>query len=240
VLVLGTLGAPERRRWRDRRGREVSDAGAEPVPTTRATVVRPEPFVSRAEADAWLEGARAAGGGEEITAAVARLNAALHAWRAAAADPYVADVTLERALVARLGFGHGEAVADGRYAEAWELPRPGARRTRRSMEAPEEGFAAILGGHDRPPAAAELVLRARADLDAGRPREAALQARVALESLLAELEPRALGDLETARPAVSEAAGLALDGDLPDAAAAGVADAVGRMEAALRRARLGA
>ena len=33
----------------------------------------------------------------------------------------------------------------------------------------------------------ELVLRARADLDAGRFREAALQARVALESLLAEM-----------------------------------------------------
>ena len=33
----------------------------------------------------------------------------------------------------------------------------------------------------------ELVLRARADLDAGRVREAALQARMALESLLAEL-----------------------------------------------------
>ena len=55
------------------------------------------------------------------------------------------------------------------------------------MEAPEERFAALLGGRESPLAAEELVLRARADLDAGRPREAALQARVALEALLAEL-----------------------------------------------------
>ena len=79
-------------------------------------------------------------------------------------------------------------MADGRFAEAWELPPPGARRTRRSMEAPEERFAALLGGRGSPLAAEELVLRARADLDAGRTREAALQARVALEALLAELE----------------------------------------------------
>ena len=96
-------------------------------------------------------------------------------------------MALERALVARIGLGDGESVADGRFAEAWELPPPGARRTRRSMEAPEERFAALLGGHASPLAAEELVLRARADVDAGRMREAALQARVALEALLAEL-----------------------------------------------------
>ena len=55
------------------------------------------------------------------------------------------------------------------------------------MEAPEERFAALLGGREQVLACEELVLRARADLDAGREREAALQARVALESLLAEM-----------------------------------------------------
>ena len=38
------------------------------------------------------------------------------------------------------------------------------------MEAPEERFAALLGGHETVLAAEELVLQARADLDAGRPR----------------------------------------------------------------------
>ena len=107
-------------------------------------------------------------------------------------------MALQRALVARIGLGDGESVADGRFAEAWELPPPGARRTRRSMEAPEERFAALVGGHGSPLAAEELVLRARADLDAGRTREAALQARVALEALLAELESPAVDGLARA------------------------------------------
>ena len=59
------------------------------------------------------------------------------------------------------------------------------------MEAPEERFAALLGGREQALACEELVLRARADLDAGREREAALEARVALEALLAELPGQA-------------------------------------------------
>ena len=56
------------------------------------------------------------------------------------------------------------------------------------MEAPDERFAALLGGREAALACEELVLRARADADAGRDREAALQARIALESLLSEME----------------------------------------------------
>ena len=47
VLVLGTLGAPAR----TRRPRPVDAAEPEPVPTSRATVVRPHPFESPAD---WL------------------------------------------------------------------------------------------------------------------------------------------------------------------------------------------
>ena len=168
--MLTTLGAPERRRWRGKRGRDLETAEPESVPTTRVTVVRPEPFPSRAEADDWLARLRSSGAEAELDAAFALLNRALHAWRAAAGDPYAGDVVLHRALVARIGLGDGESVADGRFAEAWELPPPGARRTRRSMEAPEERFAALLAGHASPLVAEELVLRARADLDAGRTR----------------------------------------------------------------------
>ena len=45
----------------------------------------------------------------------------------------------------------------------------------------------MLGGRERLDACETLLLRARADLDAGRPREAALQLRVGLEALLVEL-----------------------------------------------------
>ncbi len=46
----------------------------------------------------------------------------------------------------------------------------------------------MLGGRERVDACETLLLRARADLDAGRRREAALQLRVGLEALLVELK----------------------------------------------------
>ena len=54
-----------------------------------------------------------------------------------------------------------------------------SRRKRKRGEtlAPQERLAAILGGRDALLAGEELLLRARLDLDAGRTREAALQAR---------------------------------------------------------------
>ena len=85
----------------------------------------------------------------------------------------------------RVGYGSGDEVADGRFGDARELPGRRRARARRSMEAPEERFAALLGGREEVLPAEELVLRARADLNAGRLAEAALQARVALEALLA-------------------------------------------------------
>jgi hypothetical protein len=240
VLVLSTLAAPERRRLRGRRPRPVGDAQPEPVPTARATVVRPEPFRSREEAGTWVVAVRgdADAAEAELTTALAVLNRALRAHRVAAADPYAGDVSVERALVARLGFGPGEAVAEGRFAEAIELPRRGGRRVKRSMEAPEERFAALVAGRERALAAEELVLRARADFEAGRFREAALQTRVALEALIAELDARAAGALGEHRGSVSEAANAALRGELPDGLAAGLAAALAAMEAALRRHRL--
>jgi hypothetical protein len=240
VLVMGTLGAPERRLWRGRRGRDLEFADPEPVPTTRVTVVRPEAFPSRAEAGEWLSEMRSSGGDEELDRALGVLNGALRAWRSAAADPYSGDVTTERALVARIGYGDGESVASGRYAEAWELPAFGARRVRRSMESPEERYAAILGGRDRGLAGEELVLRARMDLDAGRVREAALQARVALEALLVELPSGgAEQNLGGDRGVIGDAANQALTGEVRPDVAAGLGEAIARMELALKRLRMG-
>jgi hypothetical protein len=238
VLVLTTLGAPERRRLRGRRARRVEEAGAEPVPTARATVVRAEAFGSRQEAAGWLAGLGADDDAARavVDDALRTLNRALRARRAATADPWLAEVSAERALVARIGYGSGDAVAEGRFGEALELPRPGTRRVRRSMEAPEERFAGLLGGREQPLAAEELVLRARADLHAGRPREAALQARVALEALIAELADP--GPLHEHRGAIGEAANTALRGELGEGTTTSIEEAVAAMEAALRRHRL--
>jgi hypothetical protein len=237
VIVLGTEGAPERRRLQ-RRARRVEEAEPEPVPISRATVVRPEPFGSRGEADVWLAALRDDDEAleDELDAAMRTLNRALRARRVAAADPYLAEVAPSQALVTRVGFGRGEAVAEGRFADALELRGEG-RRVRRSMEAPEERFAALLGGRERALVGEELVLRARADLNAGRAREAALQARVALEALIAELGDDAAG-LDEHRAAVGGAANAALQGELSDATEAAVRVATDAMETILRRHRL--
>ena len=151
-------------------------------------MMRPAPFGSGDEAADWLAALR--GDDEavqaELAGALAVLNRALRARRAARADPYVPELSSDRALVVRVGYGSGDAVADGRFAAALELPRAGRRarrsgRWRRPRSASRRCWARASSS-----SCEELVLRARADLDAGRPREAALQARIALEALLAE------------------------------------------------------
>ena len=253
VLVLRTLGAPERRRGGGGRGplgrarpRPIESAEPEPVPTSRATIVRGAPFPAGEEAAAWLDALR--GDDEaldgEVDAALAVLNRALHAHRVAAADAYVTDVSPERALVVRVGYGVGDELADGRFSECVELPRSVHRRPRRSMEAPEERFAALLGGREEVLPAEDLVLRARADLNAGRPAEAALQARVAIEALLAaglaSPESGAAGaSMASHRETIAAAANAALRGELPGDSSAALEEAVSAMELALKRRRLG-
>lgn len=239
VLVLRTLDAPRRPRLRGRRGRELTTAEPVSAPVARVTVVRPAPFPTEAEAKRWLEGlqADAQRSAAELRAAVRLLNRALHAHRIAAADPHAADVTAERAFVVRIGFGVGEAVADGRYERAWELPPSEIRRRVRSMEAPEERFAAVLGGREQALACEELVLRARADLDAGREREAALVVRIALEALLAEL-PEETATLADDREAIARAANTALMGGLEEPQRATLKRSLECFEAVLKRRRL--
>ena len=245
--MLRTLGAPQRRLLRGRKPAAVSpgDIEPEPVPTARATLVAASPFDSDAAAAAWLEAMRkdedALAG--EVDAAVGSLNRVLRAHRVAALDPYTREVRSGAALVARVGYGAGEQVAEGRFAEAYELPRAasgevarGAARRRAALQ-PQERLAAILGGRDRVLAGEDLLLRARADVDAGELRSAALQTRVALEALIAELggEGRDVADLHGARAGVGEAANAALAGALTAEQREAVAGAVDAMERALRR-----
>jgi hypothetical protein len=257
VLVLTTLGAPERRRLGGSsrsgggarsggplgrsRARRIESAEPEPVPTSRATIVRAAPFPTADDAATWLTGLRgdASELDGEVDAAVAVLNRALRAHRVAAADPYVTEVSPERALVVRVGYGSGEEVADGRFGECVELPRFARRRAKRSMEAPEERFASLLSGREEVLPAEELVLRARTDLNAGRLAEAALQARIAIEALLAALDDGTEGDrVRPHRDPVAAAANAALHGAVPGGSAAALEEAVAAMEMALKRRRL--
>ena len=85
------------------------------VATTRATIVEVgDPMTSPEQAASWLSGA----GEDELAAGVAVLNRALHSYRLALADPHVHGIGRRDALVARLGYGAGEEVADGLWTDA--------------------------------------------------------------------------------------------------------------------------
>jgi hypothetical protein len=245
IVVLRTLGAPQRRLMdrRRRRPRTAKHGDPAPVPTARAGVVAAEPIGSEDEASAWLGRLRADREllEREVADAVATLNRFMRAHRAAASDPYARDLRPEAAMVVRVGHGTGEQVAAGRFTKALEVPTGASRRKRRIERlTPQERLAAIVGGRQPVLASDDLVLRARVDLDAGRPREAALQSRIALESVLEELagELGELGaELADDRDAVSAAATEALSSEPRPELVARVEGAVGRMEKALRRHR---
>jgi hypothetical protein len=241
VIVFATLGAPERRRLSHRRRSRPAEPQPEPTPvvTGRATVIDvARPLQSDEEAAAWLRTA----GEPELEQALGTLNRALHAFRLVSADPYLHAVGRQQAIVARIGYGDGEQVADGRWADARELVARSARQRRARILTPQARLAAVLGARERVLACEELALRARLDLDHGRPREAALQLLVALDAALAELsaDSRAevladrLSELRGQREAVAGAAQSALLGSVSDAELETIAFTVSRLEATLR------
>jgi hypothetical protein len=242
VLVLATLGARERRSLvpsRRRQHKAQPEPEPAPVPTTRATIVDVgEPLDGAGAAEAWL----GAAGEAELASGLAVLNRGLHAYRIATADPSGHGVRRQDALVARLGYGAGEQVADGLWTDARELVDPAPRRRRSRMPAAQARLAALLTGRHAALMCEEMALRARLDLEAGREREAALQLRVALEAALAELptDPAAsalaerLEELRALQAGVAAAADSALAGQLAPAEREAVAFALGRLEAALR------
>ncbi|HVO54492.1 MAG TPA: hypothetical protein VMT37_08775 [Solirubrobacterales bacterium] len=210
------------------------------------------PFAAEAEARAWLE--RSAADEEAVDAllaeAVALLNRALHANAVAAADPALPTLGAERALAARIGFGSGEEVAESAFAAALEVDPGvdrGSRRRRRDEELrPQERLAATLAGRERIDVCETLLLRARADLDADREREAALQLDAGLAALLTELQsgPQDPGHendmaaLAERRSEAADAAAAAVAGQLTAAQFHAVRDLLELSERILRRRRI--
>jgi hypothetical protein len=240
VLVLATLGAPERRRVLARRRRVAEpEPEAAPVTTSRATIVDVGTALGDAqEGQAWL--ARA--GEDHLLGDIAVLNRALQAHRLVSADPYARPVSRDQAIVARVGFGSGEQVADGHWTAARELVFSAPRLRRSKALIPHARLAGILAGREPALVCEELTLRARLDLDQDRPREAALQVLVALDAALAELprDPAGAGlserlaELRGQREPIARAAQSALAGTPPPEDFEAVALTLGRIEAALR------
>jgi hypothetical protein len=249
VLVVRIADAPVPPRRRIRRARpKESDpqAEAERLPVSTLTAIRPEPLGDAERARGWLETVRGddAKIEEELDAALALVNRAMHAQRTSTLDAHLADLSPDRALAVRIGFGTGDELSEGRYSAAIDVPRSARRRRIESLR-PQERLAAVLGGRERILPAEDLLLRARADLDAGRPREAALQLRVGLEALLAEerggatdAEAKDLAALDERRDITGRAANEALTGELSEARATEVTETVRLCERVLRRRRL--
>jgi hypothetical protein len=172
VLIVETIGAPRPSRRRRRTPRQVDPAAPGEVPVTRVTVTGAEKLPDPEQASAWLESVtgdprlRAA----EVRSATLLVNRALHALRAGAADPLVADVAATQALAIRIGYGSGEELAEGRWTAARELPPP--KRGRYEEVEPQSRVAAVLAGRDRVHPAETMLLRARLDAEQGREEEA--------------------------------------------------------------------
>lgn len=229
MLVVQRLGAPPAPLRRRRRARQLEDPEPESVALTRATAIRAfARFENEEDAARWLDEACEAEDTVDVLVAeaTALLNRALHAQTVATANPNSrSELAAEDAERVAIGYGSGEEVAAGRFRDARRVDlRAGASRRRRREEElrPQERVAAILGGRERPDACETLLLRARADLDAGRDREAALQLRVGLEALLAELKDALadpgheedMGTLNARKGEAGDAANRALQGDL--------------------------
>jgi hypothetical protein len=245
VVVVQTMGAaaPERRSRRRRSRRPSTMDRPLEVPLTRLTVIPAQ--ASDAQA-AEAEFRRIAGDAEAAEAAVMSAlrtaNRMLRAHRVATGDPYGHEVAREAPFVTRIGYGTGAELAEGRWEDSVEVPQPARRRRRAEALRPQERLAAVLAGREPIDACETLLLRARADLDQGRPREAALQLRVGLEALLAELPGRAgrdqeedLAALEQRRASTEEAGREAARGELSPGQAEEVAETLAICERVLRR-----
>jgi hypothetical protein len=163
----------------------------EPVPITRVTVIAADAFADESAAGDWLARCRGRGedGGDEIVEALTHVNRAVAAYRVSAADPHAHDVSRDQAVRVRVGYGSGTQLVGGDWNDAIMMaPEHGRPKVRRRMLAPEQELAGILTGRrSEVQPSEELLLRARLDLDSGRQVEAAMQVRVAVETLKAEL-----------------------------------------------------
>ncbi|PTL59560.1 hypothetical protein [Paraconexibacter algicola] len=193
VLVIRVVGAPPPKGGRFGRGGapEVAD-GEKPRETslTIATIVfgtrlLPDDKIARRffesvqtkadERDQWSR------------AALETLNRAVVAYRACAADPYVADVSPLDARATRIGYGIAELVSAGKWEKAIAVPPPPTVRLSRDQKLmPTQAMGMVLTGNGKVLESEELVLRAVLDLEQHRPRAAASGLHAGFELLLGE------------------------------------------------------
>lgn len=246
VIVVQTFGAtPAGRPSRRRRRPRPADLPEPPteVPVTRLTVI---PAAERSPEDLERELDSLARDGEAAEAAALGglrvANQLLRAHRVATQDPYGHELARSAPVAVRVGFGTGGELADGRWTRALDIPAPERRRRRTEALRPQERLAELLAGREPIDVCETLLLRARADLDQGRVREAALQLAAGLDALLAELPRRAgtgqeedLASLRNRRDRIGRASEEAVRGELPPELGEEIGETLAICERVLRR-----
>lgn len=225
VLVVQTMGAPPAGRRPPRRRRRPQPAdpedGPPEVPITRLTVI-PARTVDPSEFEAELDALKAdpAATEEAVAEGLREVNRVVRAHRIASQDPYGHEIGRLTPIAVRVGVGTGTELADGKWTVAFTVGSPERPRRRRDALRPQERLAELLSGREPIDVCETLLLRARADLDQRRPREAALQLSQGMEALLAELPDRAgpgqeedLAALRDRRGSTSATATAALHGN---------------------------
>src|SRR4051812_176462 len=246
VVVVQMFGAPAAARPGRRRRRprpvDLPEPPAE-VPVTRLTVIPADevsPEAAKEELDSLAGEAEAAEAA--VAAGLRAANRLMRAHRIATQDPHGHEIGRAAPLAIRVGFGTGGELADGRWTRALDVPAPERRRRRAEALRPQERLAELLAGREAIDVCETLLLRARADLDQGRAREAALQLVPGVEALLAELPDRAgpgqdedMAGLRDRQESVGHISAQALRGDLAPEQIEQLADVLALCERILRR-----
>jgi hypothetical protein len=114
------------------------------------------------------------------------LNRAVRAYRAAAAHPYVVEVSRTDARAVRIGYGGADLVR-GEWEDAVVLPAPQESRLGRAARLrPTEIVADVLAGRGSVLDGEDVLLRAVLDIEQGRPDAAAGQLELAVALLIDE------------------------------------------------------
>ena len=214
TLLSEVLGAPAgRRRGRGAPQQRIAGDEARPVHLAVLTLVRASSPLTRGTAAAQLATWRGSTTESDLMAARAIdvINVALRAYRAAAEDPYVTEITAADARATIIGFGAPGVIGAGEWEDAFTLARADGGPPRRPS--PEElrvlaRVAGALEGRFALFDAEDVALRALLDLDRGRPDAARGQAREAVRLLKAELAAQGV-----------DTSMVAADPELPDVAA---------------------
>jgi hypothetical protein len=148
--------------------------------------------------------------------ALAVLNTAARAYRAAAIDPYVVEVMELDPRAVRLGYGAPGEIGAGAWLDAFpvEVPEPAVDPRSAEQLRIGETVGAVLAGRAAIFEAEDLALRALLDLEHRRIRAAVAQARAAVEVLKEELGAWGVGEALESVTAVES-----LDPDLISATA---------------------